>query len=306
MSATHDEPTSDSVGESRNTPWKWVGISVAIGILIVAALWWWLPGHLTAKYSAVGQKGSFGDIYGSVTSLFTGITFALLMGTIVGQLIELRAQRTELALQRVQLQGQNDTSKQQRFENTFFQLLRVHVDIVSALTMPVVDPGSDPRVYGGTAIERGRRCLWQKRRQLKHKFDGTYPGLEDARKDEGDAHELTLNLICEEVLHDPEVEPHLAHYFRQLYHIIKFVDESEIEDKRRYTDFVQAQMDNDELVLLAYNGLNERGENFKSLIEKYGLLENLAPGSFFHTEHFRLYERGAFGNKEYNHSINFL
>ena len=155
-------------------------------------------------------------------------------------------------------------------------------------------------------MEMGRRCLFEKRVELKHEFDKTYPGLEHIREDEGDAHELAINMICDKVLHDPEVEPHLAHYYRQLYHIVKFVDESEIEDKSRYTDFVQAQMDNDELVLLAYNGLNERGENFKSLIEKYGLLENLAPGSFFHREHFGLYEKGAFGNKEYNHSITFL
>ena len=147
--------------------------------------------------------------------------------------------------------------------------------------------------------------MWEKRGQLKREFDETYPGLEDLRKDEGDAHELTINMICDKVLLDPEVEPHLAHYFRQLYHIIKFVDESEMEDKRRYTDFVQAQMDNDELVLLAYNGLNEHGENFKPLIEKYGLLENPASGSFFNEEHFELYERGAFGNREYRHGIEF-
>ena len=154
-------------------------------------------------------------------------------------------------------------------------------------------------------MERGRRCLWEKRGQLKQEFDGTYPGLEDLRRDEGDAHELTINMICDKVLQDPEVEPHLGHYFRQLYHIIKFVDESEIEDKRRYTDFLQAQMDNDELVLLAYNGISEQGEDFKPLIERYSLLENLAAKSFFNEEHCEFYEKAAFGNNVYRHGIEF-
>ena len=196
--------------------------------------------------------------------------------------------------------------KLQRFESTFFHLLRVHVDIVSALTMRVVDPGSDQRVYGGTAIERGRRCLWEKRGQLKQEFDGTYPGLEDVPKNEGDAHKIAIEMVCDKVLHDPEVQPHLGHYFRQLYQIVRFVDESEMEDKRRYTDFVQAQMDNDELVLLAYNGLSDHGEKFKPLIEKYGLLENLASGSFLKEEHYLLYDAGAFGNREYRHGIEFV
>jgi len=71
----------------------------------------------------------------------------------------------------------------------------------------------------------------------------------------------------------------LGHYFRALYHLIKFVDESDfvdksdIEGRRRYTSIARAQLSIHELGLLFYNGVSSYGDKFKPLIEKYGLLE---------------------------------
>ena len=77
----------------------------------------------------------------------------------------------------------------------------------------------------------------------------------------------------------------LGHYFRNLYHIIKFVDETdalkssdasvEHKGRRRYTSLARAQLSVYELGLLFYNGLGSEGRKFKPLIERYGLLENL-------------------------------
>ena len=53
--------------------------------------------------------------------------------------------------------------------------------------------------------------------------------------------------------------------------------------------------------MLAYNGLSKHGNNFKSLIEKYGLLENLTDGTLFAEDHASMYE-GAFGKKGYSHT----
>ena len=91
--------------------------------------------------------------------------------------------------------------------------------------------------------------------------------------------------------------PHLGHYFRQLYNIIKFVDD-EGEDRMRYANFMKAQLNNDELILIAYNGASTHGDNFRHLIEKYGLLENVTEGTFFiEDDAKKYYDKRAFGDK---------
>jgi hypothetical protein len=56
---------------------------------------------------------------------------------------------------------------------------------------------------------------------------------------ENDTEELAVG--CYETVFDEQPEV-LGHYFRNLYHIIKFVDESRVTDKKRYTSIVRAQL----------------------------------------------------------------
>ena len=87
----------------------------------------------------------------------------------------------------------------------------------------------------------------------------------------------------------------LGHYFRNLYHIFKFVKESPIEDKRRYTSLARAELSQYELALLFYNGISPYGEKFKPLIEEFGLLENLNTGLLMNeAEDVKLYDPMAF------------
>lgn len=68
----------------------------------------------------------------------------------------------------------------------------------------------------------------------------------------------------------------LAHYFRNLYYIVSYIDSSGMPDKKRYMGILRAQLSNYELLLLAYNCMYDFGsEKFKPLVEKYQLLKNL-------------------------------
>src|SRR5690606_27107941 len=68
----------------------------------------------------------------------------------------------------------------------------------------------------------------------------------------------------------------MSHYFRTIYHIIKFVDKSEIENKKQYISIARAQLSSYEQILIFYNCLHENGnEKFKPLIEKYALFKNI-------------------------------
>ena len=88
----------------------------------------------------------------------------------------------------------------------------------------------------------------------------------------------------------------LGHYFRNLYHIIKFVDKSEIDNKKRYTNFVRAQLSSHELALIFYNCLSVYGsEMFKPYIERYSLLKNMNKDLIFNDNHLKEYADEAYG-----------
>ena len=248
-------------------------IPIIIGIFILVVLiWYFLPMYLTGLYCTVEQRGAYGDMYGSVNALFTALAFAGVIITLGFQLKELEltrnelsGQRQELGHQREQLEKQNETFKRQQFESTFFALLRTNIEIVSALVI----------VEGGKIRYSGKSCLALQKRSLEN----------------------YMQSFCVDKSFDMLFEmnpPHLGHYFRQLYNIIKFVDD-EGENKMRYANFMKAQLDNDELTLIAYNGASSHGKKFGELIEKYGLLENLEESDKNKVEKF--YDKKAFGDK---------
>ncbi len=77
----------------------------------------------------------------------------------------------------------------------------------------------------------------------------------------------------------------LGHYFRHLYHIIKFVHKNpyfnlvinDINSLQRedYIKILRAQLSNAELILIGINGLTKQGHNFKKYIDDYNLLINI-------------------------------
>jgi hypothetical protein len=103
--------------------------------------------HIEYSTDKVGQ---FGDSFGVLTSFFSGVTVIGLLITIYlqrrdleiarrslrNQIRELKQTRDqieisnkELELSRKEFQKQNQTLKNQRFENTFFNMLSIHIGI---------------------------------------------------------------------------------------------------------------------------------------------------------------------------------
>ena len=76
----------------------------------------------------IGARGQFGDSFGFVNALFAGLAFASVIWAIILQRQELEFQRQELEFQRQEFQKQH-------FENSFFQLLRFHSEIVNSMQL---------------------------------------------------------------------------------------------------------------------------------------------------------------------------
>lgn len=81
----------------------------------------------------------------------------------------------------------------------------------------------------------------------------------------------------------------IGHYFRHLYHIIKFAKEFSTTSKsntdlnKRYVDFIQAQMSSYELMLLFYNAVSF--PKLMNLLIQFNFLENLSEEDLIEPQH---------------------
>lgn len=67
------------------------------------------------RFEKIGEKyGTYGDSYGSLNTLFSGLAFAILIISLFMQRQELQAQRLELEAQRNEISESNEIARQQR------------------------------------------------------------------------------------------------------------------------------------------------------------------------------------------------
>lgn len=99
----------------------------------------------------------------------------------------------------------------------------------------------------------------------------------------------------------------LDHYFRHLYRIFKYIDDSDIIDdnnKYKYSCMVRANLSQYELIMLFYNCLSSNGnEKFKPLIETYAIFNNIRVELLAKQEHKDLYEEKAYQKLNENTQI---
>lgn len=207
-------------------------------------------------------SSSFGDMFGGVNALFSGLALAGIIFTIFLQRKELKLQRKELRSTREEFQIQNETLKRQRFENTFFQMLTLHHEIIDKLK------------YG----EIEKRAIFQSACEGLKSGLSTYPlvdkSLNNVKEQINSSYRLAFQYI----------EPILSHYFRNLYHIFKYIYKSNLiskEEKKFYAGIVRAQLSSDELYLLYYNSLVKDLGNpkFLFLVKEFNILKNMNPES---------------------------
>lgn len=261
-------------------------------ISIISALSFVIIAWLLNLFILIGldknDRGTFGDMFGGVNALFSGLAFAGLIYAILLQHAELKATREELAGQREEQKKQNKFIAQQTFENTFFQMLRVLNDIVSDM-----DLITSTTSYKEKSIIKGCDCF----RTFKNDFyeNNTANLLYSTMREEGQAERL-LEINKRYLDFFNKRQQDLGHYYRILYNLIKFIDNSSIDDKRLYTNIVRAQLSDAEVFLLFYNCLSKNGsEKFKPLVEKYALLKVINRDSDLNILYIDLYDKRAFG-----------
>ncbi len=175
--------------------------------------------------------------------------------------------------------------QKQNVEGTLFSLLAQVKQLICEIKFLTVK--------GYEAITKSYDCLCD--------YDKEY--IQD---DKGIVTDCTLHPISMDVMKKYYEDSYwstknLGSYYRSLYRVIKFIDESNFSDKEKYqyTSFIRAQLTDVELYWLFYNCTVGYGvEKFKPLIEKYTLLKNMPIGGLVRKEHIEWIDKSAYERYE--------
>lgn len=237
----------------------------------------------------IGKLGSLGDFFGGVLNpIFAFLAFLALLTTIILQASELKATRKELRKsakaqkkQSKSLKVQNKATKLQIFENTFFQLISIFIEVKRNFTkkekrnLPEL---TDGRLnLGSTFITLNlNEVVGTLLKDIKNKYNGNYDKFNEKNEF------ITGN------------------YFGQAYQIIKFIDKSKLEDedKHMYVNIFRAQFTKNELEFLFYHCLGIIGRrHFQKYVEKYEFFEHIILNNDIEKQLLE-YDIKAFGKNE--------
>ncbi|WLG91198.1 putative phage abortive infection protein [Pseudomonas cucumis] len=326
----------DLSARSDKHRWKSVVKDLLLLLLIllgVFAIWWngwsWIDTNInpsTDLATNIAARGQFGDKFGAVNALFAGFAFAGIIFTIF-------LQNREIHQTKRMLEEQLKDSNKQRFDSTFFQLLTLHNDITAKLvdlesvgrnsfkafnTRIII---SDVDFPGYSALKKLDREEIRRLRdsrvithEIKQKLEPADVSNLEAALETGVAccdnfldHSVELQERKIKLAYTKAAELHVdnySHYFRNLYHTLRFVKESPlIEDteRNRYAKIVRSQLSEPELLTLFYNSLTkielagrEKMElgypKMGRLLQEFDILQNLPPRSVLHPVHLIIFQ----------------
>lgn len=223
------------------------------GFIFLVVLVCLLPSILTGKGEPdFSNKGQIGDTIGGIMGPFVAIIAAWL--TFIAFWVQFKAnnqQRHDIAIE--------------RFESKLFEMLHIQQEITTGLLIE--------QIGGNVKSQRGRDVFQFVYETAK---DMILIGNEKRRCTLKEA--LSIDDNVKMSVSSMKIMWFLDHYFRHLYRIFKFIDESDdrIIDKVKkyeYSSIVRATLSQYELVMLFYNGFCHK--KFKTLAERYALMNNL-------------------------------
>ena len=122
-----------------------------------------------------------------------------------------------------------------------------------------------------TGYDDGANAFWKMRGIIYEKYRNNMDTTNEIER---------LRKAYNEFYKDDGKRQYLGHYFRNLYHIFKFIENSSLENKKEYAQIVAAQMSYLEQHFLFLNCLIPEGEGFKKYVVDFDLLQELPAFEF--------------------------
>lgn len=252
-----------------------VAIIVAISVSLIFL-------YMTSLYgfnlTDIGRLGPVGDYFGGILNPMFGLLalFALLK-TIQIQSKELVKTTEQLEISADAHKEQSNSIKLQNFENTFFNMLGLHKEIVNTLSLTQQKETSDRITFFKILDERTNICAntnYTGKKVISILFEIFESYIKIKSEQVGKS---TINL--DKTYHNfySEHNDIIGHYFRNIYQILKFIDKQSNEesiDKKLYTNILRAQLSNNELALILINATSRYGnKKLLPLLIKYEFME---------------------------------
>lgn len=127
------------------------------------------------------------------------------------------------------------------------------------------------RMKNKTGYDEGANAFWKMRGIIYEKYRNNMDTTNEIER---------LRKAYKEFYKDDGKRQYLGHYFRNLYHIFKFIENSSLENKKEYAQIVAAQMSYLEQHFLFLNCLIPEGEGFKKYVVDFDLLQELPAFEF--------------------------
>jgi len=233
-------------GTDRSNTYAWA----AAAIVFIA---WAGSGIVISKYfESWNTRGTFGDMFGAVNALFSGLAFAILIVTLYLQKIELREQRKTLIQTREELKGQKGQLELQNFENTFFKLLSFYHEYVNSL-------------HFYEFSEKGKELF----PLLFEKLKFNYLNCRDTES----INDKTLpDMLYRNFF--KKYDQHLMVWFNNIKNVLASIDESKINNRKRYLLILKTQLSKYELSLLFYYLYSYNDKEALRLSKDHDLLDS--------------------------------
>jgi hypothetical protein len=254
-------------GKGTMNKWIWaVALTFVVYALAILASGMGInPTGIEWKFNNSGQ---FGDSFGPLSSIFACIAA-------ISAFLAYSEQRNELTRVKLAYDEEKGRAEKRDFENTFFHLLEMKKSALNAVTVGSVDAGAT----GANAV------------------DAIMNGVRDSQDDPemlSDTYK-TSYYIYRNVL---------SSYLRTCYHVVKYIDQSNLAEKDVYARIFRASLSNSEIVLIGVNAAVGGGrEKFKPLIEKYALLHNISASDASFYGLIDAFKINAFGNRDISKEI---
>ena len=266
--------------------------------IVIVAVWignfFLMPLLFPDTGNSTGNAGTAGDMFGGLTALFSGLAFAGLVTTLF-------MQRKELELQRNELKQTREVFSIQRFENTFFGLLRLLTEYIQAMRSNINEveyftDGKGKDVFGKEVLELYAKKLPNSLRikkengpNSKYISDGKY------------THQELIGIY--EDRYRIYYERNLGPYFRLIYNIVRLIENNSFDidldednkTKLMYSKILRAYLSSAEIKLLMFNCASVHGKGLKYWVEKHSLLKHITRDDYTkYTELVNVYDSNAF------------
>jgi len=230
------------------------------------------------SFAGSESKAAFGDSYGALNTLFSGLAFAGIIVSIFLQSKELRDTRKEMKSQGNQFDLQTQAMNTQLFESKFFQLLNLHTGKVKTVR------NRSTRVIGEEAFQKLFEDHLNTSAILTTKFDNEYTLSQ-------------LSKGTEKFYEDNK--SNFGSYFSNLFLIIEYIDNSTVVDKSYYVKLIKAQLSSYELAHIFFFVASEsEKKGVKQLLEKYSFFEDLHLDLIIRGKYLNYYELVAYGDNK--------